>query len=300
MTIFEIILLAAGLLIFIISFFLPEGKSENNDGLSETLGTEEIRTLIDEELANSKSRLDEMTDETIEYSMEKAERTLERITNEKIMAIGDYSDAVMSGISNSHQENMFLHEMLGRNKDELTELLNHADQTARDAQVLSNNAYDLASAAKQMAENAYEQAHAAGDRALFAEEKMIDAKKAISDDNDSINSFENDSIDGFYAEEQEEKPAPAPVRKPAARRGRKASAASSGKLSGQMSIPEEFFPKDQDSVDLHFSGSDSSQENNNEKILSMHRMGRSNMAIAKELGLGIGEVKLVIDLFENS
>ena len=31
----------------------------------------------------------------------------------------------------------------------------------------------------------------------------------------------------------------------------------------------------------------------------MHRMGRSNMAIAKDLGLGIGEVKLVIDLFEN-
>ena len=36
--------------------------------------------------------------------------------------------------------------------------------------------------------------------------------------------------------------------------------------------------------------------NNNEHILEMHRAGKSNMAIAKELGLGIGEVKLVIDL----
>ena len=27
--------------------------------------------------------------------------------------------------------------------------------------------------------------------------------------------------------------------------------------------------------------------------------GKSNMAIGKELGLGIGEVKLVIDLFEG-
>ena len=67
-----------------------------------------------------------------------------------------------------------------------------------------------------------------------------------------------------------------------------------------MSIPEELFPKDSESVDLHFSGGDTGEENNNEKILSMHRMGRSNMAIAKELGLGLGEVKLVIDLFENS
>lgn len=297
MTAFEIVLLAAGLLIFVISFFLPDGKKENNEGITDQLGTEEIRSLIDEELANSKSRLDEMTDETIEYSMEKAERTLERITNEKIMAIGDYSDAVMSGISNSHQENMFLHEMLGRNKDELTDLLNHADQTARDAQVLSNNAYDLASAAKQMAESAYEQAVTAGDRAVFAEEKMIDARKVI--DGGEPGSYESDPIeDVYYAEEPEEEPEPVPVKKPAAKRTRKSS--SRGKLSGQMSIPEELFPKDQDSIDLNFSGSDAPEENNNEKILSMHRMGRSNMAIAKELGLGLGEVKLVIDLFENS
>ena len=38
--------------------------------------------------------------------------------------------------------------------------------------------------------------------------------------------------------------------------------------------------------------------NNNEKILEMHRQGKSNVAIAKALGLGVGEVNLVIDLFE--
>ena len=40
-------------------------------------------------------------------------------------------------------------------------------------------------------------------------------------------------------------------------------------------------------------------QNNNERILELHNAGKSNMAIAKELGLGIGEVKLVIDLFEG-
>ncbi len=39
--------------------------------------------------------------------------------------------------------------------------------------------------------------------------------------------------------------------------------------------------------------------NSNERILELHKIGKSNMAIAKELGLGIGEVKLVIDLFEG-
>ena len=39
--------------------------------------------------------------------------------------------------------------------------------------------------------------------------------------------------------------------------------------------------------------------NSNERILQLHNEGKSNVAIAKELGLGIGEVKLVIDLFEG-
>lgn len=39
--------------------------------------------------------------------------------------------------------------------------------------------------------------------------------------------------------------------------------------------------------------------NSNERILNLHKEGKSNMAIAKELGLGIGEVKLVIDLYEG-
>ena len=45
--------------------------------------------------------------------------------------------------------------------------------------------------------------------------------------------------------------------------------------------------------------SDSNGMNSNDRILSLHKEGKSNMAIAKELGLGIGEVKLVIDLFEG-
>ena len=40
--------------------------------------------------------------------------------------------------------------------------------------------------------------------------------------------------------------------------------------------------------------------NNNEKILNLYNQGMSNKDIAKELNLGIGEVKLVIDLFNSA
>lgn len=39
-----------------------------------------------------------------------------------------------------------------------------------------------------------------------------------------------------------------------------------------------------------------SSDNHNEEILRLYKEGKSNVAIAKELGLGVGEVKLVIDL----
>ena len=42
------------------------------------------------------------------------------------------------------------------------------------------------------------------------------------------------------------------------------------------------------------------KENNNDRILSLHKQGVSNVDIAKELGLGVGEVKLVISLFKGA
>ena len=55
---------------------------------------------------------------------------------------------------------------------------------------------------------------------------------------------------------------------------------------------------DTSGIEMMFA-TDSSETNSNEQILKLHKAGKSNMAIARELGLGIGEVKLVIDLFEG-
>ena len=52
-------------------------------------------------------------------------------------------------------------------------------------------------------------------------------------------------------------------------------------------------------VDIRFAQGKDNGRNSNERILELHKAGKSNMAIAKELGLGLGEVKLVIDLFEG-
>ena len=69
----------------------------------------------------------------------------------------------------------------------------------------------------------------------------------------------------------------------------------------QEEIPEDI-QEEVEAPDLNIGAFNMKKEggrNSNERILQLHNAGKSNVAIAKELGLGIGEVKLVIDLFEG-
>ena len=46
-------------------------------------------------------------------------------------------------------------------------------------------------------------------------------------------------------------------------------------------------------------GTEQDQINHNDRILMLHQQGLSDVEIARELGLGLGEVKLVIGLFKG-
>ena len=74
-----------------------------------------------------------------------------------------------------------------------------------------------------------------------------------------------------------------------------------GKEAGSASEEKKAILR-KESADLQLQFSSPKKDNginSNERILELHKAGKSNMAIAKELGLGIGEVKLVIDLYEG-
>ena len=54
--------------------------------------------------------------------------------------------------------------------------------------------------------------------------------------------------------------------------------------------------KSADKADLDIENANSK----NQKILKFYKEGLDNRTIAKQLGLGVGEVKLVVDLYKNS
>ena len=362
MSVLEIVLLAIGLIIFIASFLIPDKKSSD----ASKIDGEALLAQIEEKVEESKQKIDEMTDETLSYSMEKTERAIDKLTNEKILAIGDYSDTVIDEISKDHNEVVFLSDMLNKNKKDLTTLLLKAVETSRTATESANGAYDLAENASKLADEAMEKAKKAGSAADFAEDKMISVKKKMiegdaaeikpdlplvaeksieeeqkpeevkktSETKKTVKKSQKKTEAGSEAKEEKTPKAAKPSKAKSSKEDKaakelkdetenavkkeKSSVAKKVSEGAQISLADleetdsapirtmnetsgdaaaELFKKA--SGALRFDTSADGNGNNNERILAMHRLGRSNMAIARELGLGVGEVKLVIDLYQN-
>lgn len=217
MGILEVVLLIAGIVIFIGSFLLPSGKES---GINKEAAKEEIKGLMEEEMQTVRSQMQDKMVETSEDALEKAER----LTNEKIMAVSEYSDTVLQEIHKNHEEAMFLYDMLNNKHANIKDTVSKMDKAVK----------------------------AAEDKAkVKAEENVKTQKENVTEEQ--------------LIEVQE----PAETIEP----------------SG--------------SPEIGFMGETAEEgQNNNEKILEMHRQGKSTVAIAKELGLGVGEVKLVIDLYK--
>ena len=93
----EILLILLGILAFAASFILPEKLSSQNL-VDVKIQEEKIKELIETEVKQAAFQIEEKVEETISASAEKTERYMERMSNEKIMAIQEYSDTVLSQI----------------------------------------------------------------------------------------------------------------------------------------------------------------------------------------------------------
>ena len=172
----EIVLLVIGILAFVASFFIPDVRKSEEESFAE----DEVRALVEKEFEASKAKLEEMTDETIRYGMEKAERSLDKITNEKMLALGEYSDSIMNQISTNHKETVFMYDMLTKNKEELTDLLSDAKRTAETATLDAKEASERAEAAIYDASVAAQQSQKALENNILAEEKVISIRAAMT------------------------------------------------------------------------------------------------------------------------
>lgn len=232
MEVMEIVLLVVGAVIFILSFVIPAKKEDSEEVLG--LAKEEIRELVTNEMSQIKGQVDDTVDEAIIYAMEKTERSLERLSNEKIMAVSEYSDTVLAEINKNHQEVMFLYDMLNDKHTNLKNTASEVDKTAKEAEAVVKEAVKEVEKAKE----------------------VIPVFQAL-----------NVSAEHLTIRED---------------------------VLAELNAQEETVETMQPVVDER-----QAIANRNEAILALHRVGNSDVQIAKELGLGVGEVKLVIELFKE-
>lgn len=299
----EIILIMLGLIIFTCSFFLPAGKRNQTE---ETAGLTEdaIREMVSKEVGEAKSQIKDIVDETITYAMEKTERSMDRLTNEKMMAVNEYSDTVLEQINKNHKEVVFLYDMLNDKHENLKTTVSEAvktasevKQTVKDAEITAREAESVAKEAEEKAKEVKETMQETMEESVAepATDMAEQEFKPIFAEKVEFPTVEEDMV--VLQEMIAPKPEPKkPGRKPkkAAEGAEKAIEEKTKAAARELSVAEEV---PEVAVSLNATGRVG--RNSNERILELHKAGKSNMAIAKELGLGIGEVKLVIDLFEG-
>lgn len=199
MTGLEIFLVIAGVILVIISFIVTEHMDKANNNNDD--GQIDIAAVSEEVV---KQQIDVAAQNAVDETVEKAEVMLDKISNEKIMAVNDYSDSVLKEINKNHDEAMFLYSMLNDKEKEI-----------------KNTVRDIENVKKTV--------------------NMIKEDTQIEEQN--IENIE-ENIEKETTAEQE----------------------------------------------------DNDKSNNNQNIIKLYNQGISNIEIAKTLGIGIGEVRLVIDL----
>lgn len=329
----EAALLILGIGAFVASFIIPE---KEKDEKTQEIDVEVIRKLIEKEMEAAKIRVTEVVDETLEYAVEKTERASERISNEKIMAISEYSETVLADMNKTHQEIMFLYDMLNDKHENLKETAKQVDRQAKEAEEKANAAA-TALAAKEEASALLEkqvQLTTQVVEAKITEAKKEEAKKVettefvpmeskpleritldkifgdnipsdvVAVEQTTVPKLQEDAVLPVQEEQKsiEEKnievysfveQAPH-VERPVKKEAQAVKLEDSIQAMKQQEEEAKALPKEIGVPEKPII------ENNNDKILRMYKEGISNVDIAKELGLGVGEVKLVINLFKGA
>lgn len=398
----EIVLIIIGAVVFLLGYLLPAGKKDADEEV-QLISEAEIRKLVEGEAEGVRERIADIVDETIGYSIEKTERAMERVANEKIMAVNEYSDTVLEEINKNHKEVTFLYDMLNDKHDTLMADIGQANQvaeeirqTVRDAEITAGETSKKARAAEEAAEGALmriRQAEVSAREAQDAVQEAVHSVMGAVEDTrtdlwsiHSAGTYSPEVVEEVQAArvfpaEPEEEPVYEPepeympyepvsvseeleeeveeadfqpikprrveiIHEPDADYVAEEPELSTSAIFAEMGIfgkrePDErefadvrafgsresggressdgrefaggremgawrepapvpaFVPEEPRGVDIRFAQGKDNGRNSNERILELHKAGKSNMAIAKELGLGLGEVKLVIDLFEG-
>lgn len=232
MTMLEIVLLLIGIICITVSFMFsvkldgPEKTQSTGTKLSDNQ-KEDIRRQIT-------SVFNEQTVRITQTVEDRTRDELERLSNQKIKELAEYSDTVLGEINKSHNEVMFLYDMLNEKSKEV-----------------HNNIRDM--------------------------QKAADKQKASIDRESPHAPKDNTDPDKNHMEE--------------------AALLYNAEISAAVDVNKAVAVSTDENVQA---GGVETGDNKRDNVLKLYKQGKSVIEIAKTLGIGVGEVRLVIDLFKGT
>lgn len=275
MTGLEIVLLTIGLIVIVASFVF----SSKSDG--DTMHNVKDVTFTDKQKEDIKKQIMDILDEQIENVKEQTEISLDKLSNQKMIEMNEYSDTILQEINRNHNEVMFLYDMLNEKKKEINNTVRDMNVTKKEVEKSKTvpKKQTVIDSIKDMSEDTG--GFMASEELLRGEQKDVDTrKKDILNQLDAVVEAVSDDVSADL-EAVEKKPK------------KRTSTGRTAAKRMKETVKKETLREDNRDPKAFETG------NNNEKILQLSKEGKSNVEIAKELGLGIGEVKLVIDLFKG-
>ena len=176
-------------------------------------------------------------EQTVRITQTVEDRTrdeLERLSNQKIKEFAEYSDTVLGEINKSHNEVMFLYDMLNEKSKEV-----------------HNNIRDM--------------------------QKAADKQKASIDRESPHAPKDNTDPDKNHMEE--------------------AALLYNAEISAAVDANKAVSVSTDENVQA---GGVETGDNKRDNVLKLYKQGKSVIEIAKTLGIGVGEVRLLIDLFKGT
>lgn len=298
MTVMEIVLLIIGALVFAASFRVPIGKDEKITEEQRLINEEEVKKQVQLQMEEVKGQFADSLDESVSDAVERAEHSLDKLTNEKIMAVNEYSDTVLSDIHKNHEEVVFLYDMLNDKQTALKNVAIEVEQTARNVNKTAQKAKEIMEVAEAVS---IRQAEKIQEEETAAKLQKEEAAAKIQKEADS--GFAPLDAKSITLEVQST-PQPVTIQQKEAVKAEETQEAEKAEINvikiEDAEVDEKAARRIPDFAEASALGEQPPAERNrNEEILALYREGKSNIEIAKQLDLGVGEVKLVIDLFKE-
>lgn len=316
MAFMEIALLIIGVIIFVISFLLPEGNEQKSEK-DIAAQKEEVHRMVEQEVDSMKLRVNEATNDTVEYAVDKAERSLEKVSNEKIMAVSEYAGTIIEEINKNHKEVMFLYDMLRDKQTDITNVVRKADATVKEIEQASHDALSASETLlRGMGVATVSQRGLTSEQKAVFDELSIPDATPVSFGGDSTNNITKQkgvalAQSKIFADLNGDKETESDSLKEGTEREKVAYDILSGSAFKEGNVVGIGAPAGHAATVADFAAlvnsvpvveridtTTQAPANNNDRIIELSRQGLEVVDIAKRLNLGVGEVKLVLDLFK--